>query len=262
MTSDITSDTTKRHDRRVALVTGATQGIGAAIAERLAAEGATVGVNGPVRDHRMDAVVRGTGGFPAAADVSDPDAVTAMVADIERTRGPVDILVCNAAYMTMGPFVEHPDDDWWKILDTNLSGTVYLVQAVLDGMRRRGGGNIVIIASEWGVIGWPNASAYSASKAGLISLTKALGRELAPERITVNAIAPGIIDTPQLQVDADDAGLTLAQMHEEYAREIPLGRIGRPAEIAAAVSLLARDDLTAFVGQTIQINGGTTRCRT
>ncbi len=251
-----------RHSERIALVSGATQGIGAAIAERLAAEGATVGINGPVRDHRMDAVVTATGGFPAAADVSDPEAVTSMVADIERARGPVDILVCNHAYMTMGPFVDHADDDCWKIIDTNLSGTVYLVQAVLAGMRRRGGGNIVVIASEWGVTGWPNAGAYAASKAGLIALTKSLGRELAPENITVNAIAPGIIDTPQLQVDADDAGLTLAEMHEEYARGIPLGRIGKPDDIAAAVSLLARDDLRAFVGQTIQINGGTTRCRT
>ena len=251
-----------RHSERIALVSGATQGIGAAIAERLAAEGATVGINGPVRDHRMDAVVTATGGFPAAADVSDPEAVTSLVADIERTRGPVDILVCNHAYMTMGPFVDHADDDFWKIIDTNLSGTVYLVQAVLAGIRRRGGGNIVVIASEWGVTGWPNAGAYAASKAGLIALTKSLGRELAPENITVNAIAPGIIDTPQLQVDADDAGLTLTEMHEEYARGIPLGRIGKPDDIAAAVSLLARDDLRAFVGQTIQINGGTTRCRT
>ena len=119
-----------------------------------------------------------------------------------------------------------------------------------------------LIASEWGVIGWPNAGAYSASKAGLIALTKSLGRELAPEGITVNGIAPGIIDTPQLQVDADDAGITLAEMHEQYARDIPLGHIGRPEDIAAAVSLLARADMGAFVGQTIQINGGTTRCRT
>jgi NAD(P)-dependent dehydrogenase (short-subunit alcohol dehydrogenase family) len=249
------------HAGRIALVTGATQGIGAAIAERLSAEGATVGVNGPIRDHRMDAVVTATGGFAAAADVSDPDAVTALVADIERTRGAVDILVCNAAYMTMSPFVEHPDDDWWKIVDTNLTGTFNVIQAVLPGMRRLGGGHIVIIASEWGVIGWPRASAYSASKAGLISLTKTLGRELAPEGIYVNAIAPGVTDTPQLEVDASDAGLTLEQMHAEYAKDIPLGRIGQPQEIAAGVSLLTRPDMGALVGQVLQINGGTTRCR-
>ncbi len=87
-------------------------------------------------------------------------------------------------------------------------------------------------------------------------------RELGPEHITVNAIAPGIIDTPQLQVDADDAGIPLSEMHEEYASAIPLGRIGKPADIAAAVSLLARNDIGALIGQTIQINGGTTRCRT
>src|SRR3954469_8956111 len=244
---------------RIGLVTGATQGIGAAIANRLAADGVTVGVNGRVRDDRMDAVVAQTGGFPAAADVSDPEAIAALVGEIESTRGPVDILVCNAAYMTMGPFRDHPDDDWWKVVDTNLSGTVYLVQAVLPGMRRRGGGNIVVIASEWGVIGWPEASAYSASKAGLIALTKTLGRELARENISVNAVAPGVTDTPQLEVDAGAAGLGLDEMHRRYGEAIPIGRIGRPEEIAAAVALLARPDLAAMVGQTLQINGGSTR---
>lgn len=246
---------------RIALVTGATQGIGAAIARRLSRDGATVAVNGLSRDQRMRGVVDDTAGFPAVADISDPDAVTRLVGDIETTRGPIDILVCNAAYMTMAPFVDHDEADWWKIIDTNLAGTVYLVQAVLAGMRRSGGGNIVIIASEWGVIGWPEASAYSASKAGLIALTKTLGRELAPENITVNAVAPGVIDTPQLQVDADNAKVSLTEMQQEYRGGIPIGRIGRAAEIASAVALLARKDLGAFVGQTIQVNGGTTRCR-
>jgi NAD(P)-dependent dehydrogenase (short-subunit alcohol dehydrogenase family) len=246
---------------RLALVTGATQGIGAAIARRLAREGATVAVNGLTHDERMRTVIADTAGFPAVGDISDPDAIRKLVDDIETTRGPINILVCNAAYMTMAPFLDHDEEDWWKIIDTNLAGTFYLIQAVLAGMRRASGGNIVIVASEWGVIGWPEASAYSASKAGLIALTKTLGRELAPENITVNAVAPGVTDTPQLQVDADNAKVSLADMHEEYSRGIPLGRIGRPDEIASAVALLARKDLGAFVGQTLQVNGGTTRCR-
>jgi NAD(P)-dependent dehydrogenase (short-subunit alcohol dehydrogenase family) len=251
----------KSQQGRTALVTGAAQGIGAAIARRLAREGATVAVNGLTHDERMKTVVAETAGFPAAGDVSDPDAVARLVNDIEAARGPIDILVCNAAYMTMAPFVDHDEKDWWKVIDTNLAGTVYLIQAVLAGMRRAGGGNIVIIASEWGVIGWPEATAYSASKAGLIALTKTLGRELAPENITVNAVAPGVTDTPQLQVDADNAKVSLTEMHEEYSRGIPIRRIGKADEIASAVALLARKDLGAFVGQTIQVNGGTTRCR-
>lgn len=246
---------------RLALVTGGTQGIGAAIARRLARDGATVAVNGLTHDERMSAVVADTAGFPAVGDISDPDVVAKLVRDIETIHGPIEILVCNAAYMTMARFLDHDEEDWWKIIDTNLAGTVYLIQAVLGGMRRAGGGNIVIIASEWGVIGWPQATAYSASKAGLIALTKTLGRELAPENIIVNAVAPGVTDTPQLQVDADNAKVSLIEMHEEYSRGIPIGRIGRAGEIASAVALLARKDIGAFVGQTIQVNGGTTRCR-
>ena len=246
---------------RVALVSGATQGIGLAIANRLAAEGARVGVNGREETSEMKSVVKQTGGFAVPADVANRDDVFRAVADLEQTIGPVGILVCNAAYMTMESFTDHDEADWWKVIDTNLSGTFYLIQAVLPGMRRLGGGQVVIISSEWGVIGWPRATAYSASKAGLISLTKTLGRELASEGIYVNAIAPGVIDTPQLEVDAADAGTTLEQIHADYARDIPAGRIGRPEEIAAAVSLLVRPDMGAFVGQVLQVNGGSTRCR-
>jgi NAD(P)-dependent dehydrogenase (short-subunit alcohol dehydrogenase family) len=246
---------------RIALVTGASQGIGAAIARRLARDGATVGVNDLSDDERMSAVVAETAGFPAAGDISNRDVVARLVDEIQTTRGPIDILVCNAAYMTMAPFVDHDGQDWWKIIDTNLAGTFYLIQAVLPGMRRSGGGHIVVIASEWGVTGWPDATGYSASKAGLVALTKSLGRELAPENILVNAVAPGVTDTPQLQVDADNAKVSLTDMHQEYSRGIPIGRIGRADEIASAVALLAHKDLGTFVGQTIQVNGGSTRCR-
>lgn len=251
-----------RQTDRVALVTGATQGIGRAIAVRLAAEGAHVGVNGRFDGPDMAAVVEQVGGFAVPADISDRNVVLSAVAELERTVGDVDVLVCNAAYMAMNSLVEHDEDDWWKVVDTNLTGTFNIIQAVLPGMRRRGGGNIVIISSEWGVIGWPRATAYAASKAGLVALTKTLGRELARENIVVNGVAPGVIDTPQLEVDAADAGVALAEMHARYARDIPAGRIGRPEEIAAAVALLARKEIGAFVGQVLQIDGGTTRCRT
>ncbi len=128
-------------------------------------------------------------------------------------------------------------------------------------MRRRGGGRIIVVSSEWGVIGWPGATAYAASKAGLISLVKTLGRELAPEGIIVNAVAPGVTDTPQLEVDALDAGISLAQMHSTYAAGIPLGRIAQPDEISAVVALLADFRLSAMVGQVVQANGGSTRSR-
>src|SRR3989442_12125291 len=110
---------------RIALVTGASQGIGAAIARRLARDGATVAVNGLSHDERMGAVIGGPAGFPAVGDISNPDVVRDLVGDIEATHGPIDVLVCNAAYMTMAPFVDHDEQDWWKIIDTNLAGTVY-----------------------------------------------------------------------------------------------------------------------------------------
>lgn len=192
---------------RLALVTGAAQGIGAAIARRLAADGAAVAVNDLADGESLAEVVAAIGGFPAVGDVSAPDVAT-LVDAIEKDRGPVDVLVCNAAYMSMAPFIDDDEDDWWRVVEVNLAGTFRLIQAVLPGMRRAGGGNIVVIASEWGIIGWPEASAYSASKAGLIALVKTLGRELAPENITVNAVAPGVVDTPQLFVDAASAGVS------------------------------------------------------
>nr|MDQ3363174.1 SDR family oxidoreductase [Actinomycetota bacterium] len=165
------------------MVTGAGQGIGRATALRLAAEGATVAVNGREPAGKIDEVVEACGGVPAIADVSDPVAVEGMIAAVEGSAGPIGVLVANAAYMSMGPFLEQNPDDWWRQIETNLSGTFYLIRSVLPQMRRLGGGRIVIVSSEWGVTGWPNATAYAASKAGLISLGKTLGRELAPEGI-------------------------------------------------------------------------------
>jgi NAD(P)-dependent dehydrogenase (short-subunit alcohol dehydrogenase family) len=248
-------------DGRVALVTGAARGMGAAHARRLAAAGATVAVN-DIRDSaELAALADEIGGLTAAGDVSDPAECVRIVADVVQATGRLDVLVANHAYMTMSPLLDHDDTDWWKVLGTNLSGTFYLVQAVLPHMRDAGAGRIVVVSSEWGITGWPEATAYAASKAGLISLVKTLGRELAPERIIVNAVAPGVTDTPQLQVDAEAAGVDLEAIHRQYASSIPLGRIGLPDEVSAAVELLSDFDVEAVVGQVISCNGGSTRSR-
>lgn len=249
----------RRLEGRLALVSGAGQGLGRQIALRLAREGARVAVNDRERSRGVDEVIEATDGIAAIADVSDPDAVEGMVERAAAELGGLDVLVANHAYMSMAPFTRHDPADWWRNVDVNLSGTFFLIRAALPALRRRGGGRIVIIASEFGVVGWPNATAYAASKTGLISLTKTLGRELAPEGIAVNAIAPGIMDTPQLDVDAADAAVSPEEIRHRYAAESPIGRIGRPEEIAAVVAFLACEAGGAFVGQIVQPNGGTTR---
>ncbi|MEO7746596.1 MAG: SDR family oxidoreductase [Actinomycetota bacterium] len=246
---------------KVALVTGAAQGMGAAHARRLARDGARVAVNDREPSAALTALAAELGGIDVPADVSDRDAVTALVDGVCARLGDVDVLVANHAHMAMGPLVTYDLDLWWRTVDTNLGGTFWLVQAVLPGMRRRGAGRVVVVSSEWGVTGWPEATAYAASKAGLISMVKTLGRELAPEGIIVNAVAPGVTDTPQLDVDAQAAGIPLAAMHARYAEQIPLGRIGRADELAAVVSLLADFRMSAMVGQVVQANGGSTRTR-
>jgi NAD(P)-dependent dehydrogenase (short-subunit alcohol dehydrogenase family) len=195
------------------------------------------------------------------ASVTDFPAVERLIEDAIARFGSIDVLVCNHAYMTMAPFLDHDPDDWWRVVDTNLGGTFALVQAVLPGMRAKGEGRVVVVTSEWGVTGWPGATAYSASKAGLVSLVKTLGRELAPEGIIVNGLAPGVTDTPQLEVDARAAGVSLDEIRRTYADAIPAGRVGTAEEMADVVALLADFRLSALVGQVVQANGGSTRGR-
>jgi NAD(P)-dependent dehydrogenase (short-subunit alcohol dehydrogenase family) len=246
---------------KVALVTGAGQGIGAAIARRLASDGALVAVNDLPAHPALAGVAAEVRGIAVPADVSSRDEVRAMVARIEAVAGPVGTLVCNAAYMTMSPFLEHQAEDWWRVVEVNLTGTFHLVQAVLPGMCRLGAGRVVIVSSYWGVIGWPNATAYAASKAGLGALVKTLGRELAAAGVVVNGVAPGVTATPQLAVDAADAGVSPGEIERRYAAGVPLGRIGQPEEIAAAVAFLCDPAIGAMVGQILQVNGGEVRCR-
>ncbi len=247
-------------DGVVTLVTGAAQGIGAGIALRFAREGARVAVNARVDDARVAHVVEACNGVAAIADIADAAAVRRMVGDVEERVGPVEVLICNAARMTMCPFLAQSEEEWWDQVTINLTGHMELIAAVLPGMRHLGRGRIILVSSLWGIEGWPNATGYAATKSALISLGRSLGAELAPEGIAVSVVCPGIIDTPQLQVDADDAGITLTEMRSRYAATIPAGRIGKPADIAAACVLLAGPAGPAYAGQVVNPNGGEIRC--
>ena len=247
-------------DGRAALVTGAGQGIGAAVAARLADEGACVACN-DLNPDTAAATARSVGGIAAPFDCADPDAVGKGVRAIEESLGPVDILVANHAYMTMAPVLEEPLEELQRTLEANLLGTAWLIGAVADGMRARRWGRIVAIASEWGVIGWPGAAAYAASKGGIISLVRSAALALAAHGVAVNAVAPGVTDTPQLDVDAAHMGLSHEATIDHYAAGIPLGRVGRVDDVAATVAFLCSEPAIAMVGQVVQPNGGTTRAR-
>lgn len=229
-------------------MTGAATGIGAATADLLEERGYAV-----ARNHLPGQLVAG---YSAEADVSDPAAVGRMVGDVTRDLGPVSVLVANAAYMVMGEIGQVGAGEFWRVVNTNLTGTFACIRACAPAMAEQRFGRIVNVASDWGRTGWPRATAYAASKAGVISLTKATALELGPHGITVNAVTPGIVDTPQLQVDADDAGVPLEQILETYAAEVPLGRVAQPRDIAEVIAHLASDVAATITGQIIPVNGG------
>ncbi|CAB1081665.1 hypothetical protein JY97_11945 [Alkalispirochaeta odontotermitis] len=253
-------ETKGRLQDKVTLVTGAGQGVGRAAAIRLAQEGARVAVNGRIAHPKIDTVVRETGGVPAIADIAHIGPVNAMVAEVEKRLGPIEILVANAARMTMSPFLEQDPAEWWEQIDVNLTGHINCIQTVLPGMRRIGGGKIVLISSFFGTLGWKNATGYCASKSGISALGESLAAELKPDNIAVSIIAPGIIDTPQLQVDADDLNVSREEVKAIYARDIPLGRVAAPEEVAATVAFLAGEGGPIFTGRTLHVNGGISRC--
>jgi 2-hydroxycyclohexanecarboxyl-CoA dehydrogenase len=246
--------------RGMALVTGAAQGVGRAVAVRLSRSGFTVAANDKAPSELLSSLVRDIGGVPSIADVSDADAVRQMVRHLEASAGAVELLVSNAAYMSMGTLAEQDPADWWRHIDVNLSGTFNAVSAVIPGMLQRGRGRIVILSSRWGVTGQAGASAYAASKAGLISFAKSLARELAPSGIQVNVVAPGPVDTAQLSNDASAAGFTLEAFKETAAASIPARRVLSPEEVAETVAFLAGNGAEAIVGQVLQPNGGATTC--
>lgn len=238
---------------QVALVTGATQGIGRAIALALADAGAQVWINHLQQAGAAAQLVRqieAAGGHACAvpADVADPAQVTAMFAQI-LAAGPLDILVNNAGIILEKDFVDTDEDDWAQVLGVDLGGVYRCCRLALRHMQPRGSGCIVNIASELGQLGRERYAAYCTAKAGVIGLTKALAREFAPA-IRINGVAPGPVDTPMVSVE------NLSE--EMIAREIaiPAGRLGQPEEIAAAVLFLLSPQASFFHGQMLGANGG------
>ena len=233
----------QRFDGRVALVTGGSGGIGAAVAKRLLAESARV-ASLDLADNAPQGVLG------IAGDVSSSADVEAAVARVTSELGPVDVLVCSAG-ITGGSLrtVEVDDDEWRRVFAINSDGVFFCNRAVVGGMTERGYGRIVNVASIAGKEGNPMAAAYSASKASVIALTKAIGKDLAGTGVLVNAIAPAVIETP-----------LLAGMSEEHIRymveKIPMGRLGSVDEVAALVCWLASDECSFSTGATYDISGG------
>ena len=239
---------------RVALVTGGSRGIGAGVAQALAAAGASVAVcarNGEAAAATAaDIAARGGQAFGIAADVSHAaDAERIVAACVERF-GRLDILVNNAGITRDGLVLRMKDEDWRSVLAVNLDGAFYCSRAALRAiLKQRGTGRIVNIGSVVAATGNPGQANYVTSKAGLVGLTKALAKEVASRGVTVNAVAPGFVETDMT------AGLPDA-VKEAYRAQIPLGRFGTAADVAAAVAFLASDAASYITGQVIHVNGG------
>jgi 2-hydroxycyclohexanecarboxyl-CoA dehydrogenase len=239
-----------RLEGRKALVTGGASGIGAAIAARLAAEGAEV-VIGDVNVDGARKVAAEIGAAAAPLDVTDPGSSRDLVAD----HGPFSVLINNAGTDEFGFFAETEPALWDRILAINLTGVLACTHAVLPGMQDAGYGRIVNIASEAGRVGSKGSAVYSAAKGGVIAFTKVIAREGARFGITANAIAPGPIETPLLM-----AALELGELGEKIVETMKAGtqlrRLGQPEEVAAAVAFLASDDASYVTGETLGVSGG------
>jgi 3-oxoacyl-[acyl-carrier protein] reductase len=235
---------------KTALVTGATGGIGGAIARALHGQGARVMLAGTRRE-RLDALAGELGDRVdvTPADLADPAAPEALVKAAETAMGGLDILVNNAGITRDGLLLRMKDEDWQAVLDVNLSSAFRLSRAALRGMMKKRWGRIINITSVVGVTGNPGQANYAAAKAGMIGMTKTIAAEIATRGITVNCIAPGFITTAMTEK------LT-AEQREAGAKAIPMGRFGTPDEVASAAVYLASPEAAYVTGQTLHVNGG------
>jgi 3-oxoacyl-[acyl-carrier protein] reductase len=235
---------------KTALITGATGGIGTAIVHALHAQGATVALSG-TRSEVLDGLQRKLGerGHSFPCDLAKPDEVEKLVPRAEAAMGSLDILVNNAGITRDMLALRMKDEDWASVLDVNLTAAFRLARAALRGMMKRRFGRIIGITSVVGVTGNPGQANYAASKAGMIGLTKALAREVASRSITVNCVAPGFVETAM-------TGALNDKQRESLLAAIPAGRLGAPAEVAAAVVYLASAEAAYTTGQTLHVNGG------
>ena len=236
---------------QVALVTGASRGIGAAIAARLAADGARVIGTATTDDGaaRITASLSGAGGRGAVLDVTNQQSIDALLADVEGREGQVGILCNNAGITRDTLLLRMKPEDWDAVIQTNLASVFRLSKAVVRGMMKARGGRIISIASIVGLTGNGGQVNYAAAKAGMIGFSKSLARELGSRGITVNVIAPGFIDTDMTKALGD-------AQRDSLTAQIPLARLGRPEDIAAAVAFLASPDAAYITGETVNVNGG------
>ena len=241
-------------DGKTALVTGASRGIGRAIALCLAAEGARVAINyaGNVKAaEEVKAAIEAAGGTAilCQADIADSAAVEAMIADVVKEFGTIDILVNNAGITRDTLLMRMKDEDFAKVLDTNLKGVFYCTKAISKLMMKKRSGRIVNMASVVGLVGNAGQTNYAAAKAGVIGFSKSAAKELASRGITVNVVAPGFIGTDMT------AGLP-ESVKEKMLTDIPLGRMGEPEDVASAVLFLASDQASYITGQVVNVDGG------
>ncbi|HZT10864.1 MAG TPA: 3-oxoacyl-[acyl-carrier-protein] reductase [Actinomycetota bacterium] len=230
---------------KVALVTGGSRGIGRAIALELARAGADVTLSYRSGKDDAEQVAGEAGARAVEADVSDPEQAKALV----EAAGELDILVNNAGVTRDGLIARMSDEDWRVVIETNLSGTFHTCRAAARGMMKRRSGSIVNVSSIVGLHGNPGQANYSASKAGIIGLTKALARELGNRGVRANVVAPGYVDTWLTQVIADE-------MKELMLANTPLGRFGRPGDIAGAVRFLCSEEASFITGEVLLVDGG------